>query len=48
MPTYYPDFPLAPPELGGGSALTHIEAIRDYLFLTIGNGQRAPDITEDD
>jgi hypothetical protein len=41
MPTFFPDGQSPLPNVLGGDAQAQIEAIRDYLFLTVGGGERA-------
>ena len=48
MPLFFQNGETPFTDILGGSTQAQIEAMRDHLFLTIGNGQRAPDIAEDD
>ena len=41
MPTFFPDGQSPLPNVLGGDVQAQIEAIRDYLFLTVGEGERS-------
>jgi cytochrome c2 len=40
MPTFFQEYPKSPFPHFGGDARAQIEAVRDHLFLTVGNGRR--------
>jgi len=46
MPTFFPDYPKSPyADILNGDAPAQVEAIRDYLFITIAGGKRSTTVS---
>jgi len=43
MPTFFPDGQSPLPDVLGGDVHAQIKAVRDHVFITLGNGRRTID-----